>query len=777
MFWFKDKDGNDCPLVVQAWSTAAGDWYTKTFDTKKEFEDYLDAQFKDEPQFYKLKNTWKWKETGQAYESTVCKPNFEGGRYHNFTKGSIQQKRWRDTEKDRILNGVIYDDIYVPPFYYWYLNFCPIYDDFLKKKRLPDVWDGDLWYMQYVMRAILKGKHVGGVKGRQKGYSYKHMAILYWSYSWFENSINTIGAYDEKLVKKSWRFLEGYRAHINKNTTWIRGPQIPKTLEWHETQMDEVGQPQGLQSKLAGVTFKQKADNDVGGATTFFNYEEPGVSPTILETLEFVRPSLEKGSETTGTIIACGSVGQLDDAEGIKTIFYQPEENNFLAVKNVWDTKNISEKCCIFISEAYNMIGKDVHPIYKDTRDGYSGKPFFDKDGNSDVELAISWIAKNQELIRKSSKSAERKQLQLSQKCISPEQAFASRSVSEWPIEQIKRQQERILLKYKENKWDFVPLKGLFEEDKDGKPVLNTKDLPPEHEYPIKPDWEDKRGVWTLYAPIPENPENYMYYACVDAIEVDVTETSKSIASVDIFQAPIRIEDEKGKFLRVEGDKLVATYRGRFDTARQTNEQIWLGIKAFNAWVYPERNKPNFINYMREMGRAERYLAKEGDVPLFKDLNFKNGSSVNNSKFGFHKGDNTEIWTLFKATTKEYMLAEYGRNTITKKNPDGEEYDETIKVFTGIDRIDDYWLLEEFKEYQEVKGKIKGNYDRLVSFMGALFICKVYQQNRILKKRTEVTNKEKQEPVYRPPRQVSLIGGGIRTGYNNPRKPPRSMLG
>src|SRR5687768_17742469 len=45
------------------------------------------------------------------------------------------------------------------------------------------------------------------------------------------SSVNTVGAYDEKLVKKSWRFLEGYRAHINKNTTWFRGPTIPKSLE------------------------------------------------------------------------------------------------------------------------------------------------------------------------------------------------------------------------------------------------------------------------------------------------------------------------------------------------------------------------------------------------------------------------------------------------------------------------------------------------------------------------------------------------------------------
>src|SRR6476469_1679215 len=309
MFW-------DFPIKVKSWSTAANDWLEDVeFSSKAQLLAFIEAQWPNEPQYYKLKNTKKWKEVGQAYTDTVTKPNFEGGRYHNFRKGSPQQKAWRDTEKSKILNGVIYDGLYIPPFYYWYLNFCPIYDDVRKKKRFADVWDGDLWYMQYAMICILRGRHIGGIKGRQKGYSYKHMAILYWSYSWFENSVNTIGAYDEKLIKKSWRFLEGYRAHINRTTTWRRGPEIPKSLEWNETKMDENNHPQGLQSILKGVSFRQRADNDVGGSQTFFNYEEPGVSPTILQTLEFIRPALEKGSITTGIMIACGSVGELEDAE------------------------------------------------------------------------------------------------------------------------------------------------------------------------------------------------------------------------------------------------------------------------------------------------------------------------------------------------------------------------------------------------------------------------------------------------------------------------------
>ena len=330
MFW-------EFPLKIQQYYSSTDLWTTKDFSTKEELLSYIYSQFKI-PGEYKLRNTQKWQETGRQYALTVSRPNFEGGKYHTFAnKNSLQYKKWRDTEKDRILNGVIYDDVYIPPFYYWYINFCPIYDDLKKKKKFGDVWDSDLWYMQYCMLCILQGKHIGGVKGRQKGYSYKHMAILYWGYCWFENSVNTIGAYDEKLVKKSWRFLEGYRSHINNNTPWKRGPAIPKSLEWNESQMDEMGVPRGNMAILRGVTFKQSPENDVGGSQTFFNYEEPGVSPTLLQTMEYIKPAVQKGSETTGIIIACGSVGSLEDAEGIKKIFYNPADYNFLPIKYIWD--------------------------------------------------------------------------------------------------------------------------------------------------------------------------------------------------------------------------------------------------------------------------------------------------------------------------------------------------------------------------------------------------------------------------------------------------------
>jgi len=733
----------DYPLIVKCIDTTTNAEYEKVFETKQEHIDYIKAQFK-RPGQYNLKNTERWQDAGNAYaksQSKTGRPNFEGGRYVEYPKDSYKEKIFFQQEKQKVLNGYIVDGWYIPGFYSWYLNFCPIVDAVKKKKKFGDVWDSDFWFFQYIMLCMLLGKHAVVVKARQRGYSLKIMALLYWSYCWFEISVNTVGAYKEEYVTKSWRFLDFYRKHINSYTRWIRGPVIPKSLHWEESTMTDEGKPYGLDSKLSGTTFKVSPENGVGGSQTIFFYEEAGIAPTLLKTVGYVRPALERGNTITGLIIVSGAVGELDDAQDLKEIFYNPDKHNFLSVENVWDEdENKGQQCGLFVSEAYNAEG------------------FMDKDGNSDVESATAFIIEHNEKNKKN-KRKDLAQLDVSQKPLSPKQAFAERSHSEFPIDKLRRQQEIILHKEKNNLWEFKPLKGLFKEDSTGRIVLD-KNHGPEHAYPIKPDWEDKRGCWTLYMPIPETiPEKYLFFACVDSVEVDETETSESVASIDIYMAPIFVDytDEKGvKRQRIEGDKLVATYRGRFKTAEQTNEQMWYGIKVFNAWTYAERNKPNFINYMRKMGRAESYLAKESDVPLFKDMNIKNGNIANNSKFGFHKGDNTEIWKYFKSTAKEYFATEYGRQTFEK---DGLE--ETLKLFTGIDRIDDYWLLEEFCLFVEGKG----NYDRLVSFMGALFICKTYQQNRFVKRRDETKKPEKKQGIQKKP-VINMLGGNNR-GYKS----------
>jgi hypothetical protein len=737
MFW-------KFPLKIQTLDTKTEETGYKTFETNEEFVEFVKSNFKL-PGQYNLKNTIRWQDAGMTYTRNVPpnSPNFVGGFYTKAVKGTYRYKQYWNNEKEKVLNGIIIDDVYIPPFYHWYLNYCPIYDDVKKKKRLGDVWDSDLWFFLYIMLCLLTGKHAVVVKARQRGYSFKIMSILYWSYSWKEGSVNTMGAHKDEYTLKSWRFLEFYRQHINANTYWKRGPIVPKTQEWQERTQLVDGSYTGLDSKLSTTTFKTSPENGVGGSQTIFFYEEAGVAPTLLQTVGYVRPALEKGRRTTGLIIASGSVGDLDQCKDLKEIFYNADAHNFYSMDNTWDKKSGYKRCGLFVSEAYNLEG------------------FIDSEGNSLVEEAEEWIKENNARVKKT-KASDLAQLDISQKPTSPEEAFAQRKISDFPLEMLQRQQERIKLKEQTNNWAFKPIKCTLYEDETGKVKLKTTNLPPEHEYPIKPTWEDKRGVVTIYHMPEENPKWLTYFAGVDTVEVDETSTSESIMTVDIYMRSVKIKYKEGNEVktRIEGGKIVATFRGRYNPVEKGNEQAWFLIKLFNAFTYVERSKPNFINYMKRNGRAEKYLAKESDVPMFKDLNVN--SALSRSSYGFIMTGTNQVWNVLKSNMKEYFSQEFDR--IEKK--DGE----VIKIITGVDKIDDYWLLEEYIQYND-----KDNFDRIVSSSAAVTIGKVYENELGIPTINEVP--EETTPRYVPPRKpISMLGGSGTFSPNRRYTKPRSLL-
>lgn len=738
MFW-------TFPLKVQRLNTETDELDYITFDSQEKFIIYLYSRFKV-PGEYNLKNTHRWKDAGNTYANSVTRPNFEGGQYTPYIKGTHKYKQYWRNEREKVLNGYIVDDQYIPPFYYWYLNFCPIYNDVIKKKCLGDVWDSDLWFFQYVMLCMLQGKHAAVVKARQRGYSFKIMALLYWCYSWHEGSVNTIGAYKEEYTLKSWRFLEFYRKHLNANTYWRRGPVVPKSLEWYERTQLVDGSYHGLDSKLSATTFKVSPENGVGGSQTIFFYEEAGIAPKLLETVGYVRPALEKGSKTTGIIILSGSVGDLEDCKDLKEVFYRPDSHNFLSVDNIWDKKSGYSKCGLFVSEAYNLAG------------------FIDSEGNSLIPEALEFIKKNNEKV-KSIKRKDLAQLDISQKPTSPEEAFDQRKISEFPIEELQRQQERIIIKDEKNLWKHKPLKCTLYEDDNGKIQVNTRNLPEEHKYPIIPTWEDKRGVVTIYQPPEQQPKFHTYFAGVDTVEVDETTTSESVMSVDIYQRMVKVKykDVDGKIkTRIEGGKIVATYRGRHTPVEKSNEQAWYLIKMYNALAYVERSKPNFINYMKRNGRAEIFLAKESDVQISKDLNLENYGSKSN--YGFIISATNNMMKILKNTVKEYFATEFDRI----EDVNGQ----VTKLITGIDKTDDYWLLEEYIQYNDKSG----NYDRVISHAAALTLGKVYENEFGIPTINEVKEEsvKKQEKIIKP---INLLGGeGGYSIFQNNRKKPISLL-
>jgi hypothetical protein len=387
------------PLRIQEISHEGDEEFLseRVFQTKDEFKASLWDQFKT-PGRYNLRNTDRWRRQAATHE-----------RYNFFTENVKHSRNWEKywkTEKEKCIQGIIIDGFYIPGFYYFYLNFLKIFNKVERSLTYPTVWDSDYHFFLYICLCIVEGKHAVVVKTRQRGYSYKIAAVLYWSYIFGNASINTIGASDISYVTKTWEYIDEYRSFVNTQTAWRRGPQVPKALDWIERTLTDEGEYYGNKSKLKGVTFQQSPTKGVGGAQSFFFYEEAGIAPTLLKTIGYIKPAIEEGNITTGTIIISGSVGELDDCQDLKKVFEDPEAYNFLSVPNIFEENPENARCGFFVPDSWSLAG------------------FIDAEGNSKLEESIQFIKHRRELSQQGSKAREQYQLELSQKPLTPAEAF-----------------------------------------------------------------------------------------------------------------------------------------------------------------------------------------------------------------------------------------------------------------------------------------------------------------------------------------------------------------
>lgn len=688
------------PLKIQSYTTETKEWSTVDFETKEDFNIYLRGQFK-EPGAYNLHNTKSWKLEYNKYSAK--------GYYTPNIKGTHLHKKYWTSEKDKVLKGVIVDGFYIPPFYYFYLNYLPIYNKVEAKFVAPTAWDSDYHFMLYIMLCIIEGKHAVVVKTRQRGYSYKIMAILYWSYMWFEGSVNTIGASDEEYVKKTWKYLDQYRSFIHKHTAWKRGPNVPKALDWIERTLTSEGDYVGLGSSLSGATFKQSPSKGVGGPQKFFFYEEAGIAPTLLKTIGYIRPTIEEGNVTTGTLIISGSVGELDECEDLKKLFFNPESYNFLGVPNVWDEAPEQEIVGYFVPDCWSLYG------------------FIDEEGNSKIDISKEFI-KSRRNKSKDGKNGEEYQLEISQKPLTPKEAFAYRKDSFFPQHILAAHAMRL----ETEKPKLTPVE-LFEKP-DGAISFTTEvNSIPILKFPLG-DNADKRGCVVIKEFPDKSADGITYFAGVDPISTDKTTTSESLFSVYIFKnlSETRYKDGDGNIkVKTTGFEPVAWYTGRMDDLKQTNTIGEYLIRFYNAKAVVESNVQSFINHMQTRN-LQYYLATKQEITFIGDLNTNRDV---HKQYGVHM--NPTIKSYILNNIKEYISEEL--DYVRKE--DGR----VVRTIYGVEKISDIPLIEEIRQYHD-----KLNADRIIAYGLALSMAKSYIMNGVINRKNEI--KEEEQPVYKPQR-------------------------
>lgn len=679
--------------IIPVYDIETKQWSEREFNSKEDYIDFITSHFKH-PGSYNLKNTdGIWNEEGR---------NFEKNKYYcNLVTNSRDFIKYWDFEKVKcsIRGGVIYKgeglEYFVPGPYYFYLNYCRIYDKVKNQEKFPDIWDSDLHFFLYVALCYEEGRHSIVTKSRQKGFSFKHAALLVLS-TWFgKRQTNKIFAYKIDYVEATWNFIAQYRNHLNRNTGWYRNFSPDKTLDW--TQRIEVIENnkkifKGSQNILKGFTTKDDAAKLVGGGNNIVFGEEAGVCRNLDKTHEYLLPAVKMGHLTTGLIMYSGSVGELDDCEPLKAMFYLPSVNGFKGVENVWDENKKGTYCGYFVPEFWN---------YPECTDQW---------GNSDIKKAKAMCLDERKLHER--KSPEQFKLYCSQHPFSPDEAFAVRSDSRMPLHLIDEEINRIRF---DNKYGTV-VDLYYNENEKVKHTVRTNNRQI-MDFPVKAD-SNKEGATIIYDFPEDNSPWGLYFAGVDPVRDLKTEYSVSLAACYIIKRSV----EKNGF--IEPEKVVAQYVGRFDDPELTHETMSKLIEFYNAQALVENDVDTFIRYMMNKKKQKHLISKQ-QLALLHDLNL-----------------NVKVHAIYGMTGTPAVANRLLQNVIDYLKLEVDKvYDEKgvpIRTIRGVNYTRDIMLLEEMSKW-----KPGLNVDRIKAFGYALMVAQSHSTHYGFKQR------EKDEDEYK----------------------------
>jgi hypothetical protein len=679
-------------------------WTTTVFDTREDYRDFVNSMFIDAGP----DAGYHFDETSFLFNSEARKFQKQGYYCNSPIKSKDFVSYW-DDQKNKCKVGVIFKNNshtwYLTRDYYMWLNFLPIYDKEEKRFDFAKVRDAQYHMALYEWKAELNYKHCPILKKRQIASSYFHMGKLINTYWFEEGSVNKIGASLKDYIseKGSWRMLNEYRNFLNEHTAWYRPSEPDKVFSWQQRIKVRIGGRdtyKGNKSIITGTSFEKDPTNGVGGPVTYFFHEEAGIAPKMMDTYEFMRPAMQSGMVTTGTFIAAGSVGDLDQCIPLKDMILYPHKFSMLAVTtDLLDANKTIGETGLFIPEQWSM------------------PPYIDKYGNSLVEDALEAIYEERKQWKKDL-SPEQYQLRISQKPTNIEEAFATRKESVFPPHLISHQLKRI--EEGEYPVEYIDLYT----DAEGKIVAKKSNKSPIKKFPIDKTMEDKSGVICIYErPVPKSPWG-TYYASIDPVGEGKTTTSDSLCSIFIYKNPTEVIKDEGKgnvSTHFERDAIVASWCGRFDDLQKTHERLEMMIEWYNAWTLVENNVSLFIQYMISK-RKQKYLVPKDQIPFLKEL------SSNANVFSTYGWKNTG--TLFKTHLISYGIQFLQEELDIQTSTEGE----VMKTHYGVERIPDPMLLEEMKQYQPGL-----NVDRLVSFCALVAFAQIQQNNRGRTTRVEIT--------------------------------------
>ena len=679
-------------VSIPTYNSTIGEWSATEFSELRDFIKFVKSKIKTVGE-YNLKNTNLWRQQAINYEKN-------GKLYTTLPEDT---KRWReywDFEKLKSKVGVIIDDFYITEHYYFYLNFCPIYNVLEQSTDWAEIWDSHYHYLLHKKLAKLTGKHTVITKKRRWGLSFLEVADIHRIFTFQRDSICKFICKDEDPNSKNFRILDGYRLFTDAHTAWIRPttgsyPKIQQRIQ--QTNLDTKAVTySGRMSIVESVVTKMQAAKGVGMYLTKGFWDEAGIQNNLIKSIQYNEKSVKQGGVVRGEIVVGGSVGELKDSENLKELIYNPTDYGFYAVED----EITGSKFGIFIPESYNYVDEVTDPDDEELIIGH--KKFYDEDGNSDVDAAVKRILEKREKTKNKSPQAYR--LELSQGPLTLSEAFDEREENIFPTHIIVKPAEDLYLRRESI---GLPVELFY--NSEGRIKHRIVKYQKVLDFPITRDTV-REGCIMLYEPPPENPPLGLFYAGVDTVssKKSTSKTSDSLMSVHIMKGRHSVEGEYGEKV------LVAEWTGRCEDYEETYTRVQMLCEYYNAKSLVENNQESYIQWLISK-KKQRLLIKAGDINNLRDI-LPNYSS--NSSYG--------ITTSKKSTEYIFdMIITYIESTIAKSFNDNTG---DVTHIMGVHTIKDFMLLKEM-----LKWSPSLNTDRLISFGLALWAATIFTEQHHIK--------------------------------------------
>ena len=375
----------------------------------------------------------------------------EFGRYTNYPPNSHSSSKYYKFWEEEARRSVYGYDIgrdWIPGYFYWYLNYSPIYiaveisnedspeknfETLMQQARadrpfdFADFWDGDYQYYHYLEEAERAGEHGSVIKTRGRGYSFKGGGMCTRNYYLIPGSKSYVFA-DEKeylisdgLLTKAWEMMD----HVDTNTPWgKRRSRHDSIMHKRASYYYETGGlkiEKGFKSEIIGVTLKNNWNKARGKRGKLILYEESGKNPNLIKAWNISLKSMQQGRLTFGLQVAFGTGGTEDvDIMGLEQLFYEGRAYNVHVIPNKWDQGASNGRCGHFVSVEQNLEGA------------------MDSHGNSNIDLARKMTDASRSKIISATKNPEAITRFIAEEPRMPQEAIMRLGGTIFPINDLK---------------------------------------------------------------------------------------------------------------------------------------------------------------------------------------------------------------------------------------------------------------------------------------------------------------------------------------------------